>query len=228
MKMMLWALLGGSIVSVTACGDKEVEICNDSIDNDGNGLSDCYDDACATDATCVDEDGDGFVQADDCDDTNALSFPGADEICDESDNNCNGEIDEEPIDGTPFYGDSDLDGYGDPNQLLKACSESEGIADNAYDCDDSDPAINPDAEEVCDEVDNNCDNVVDYDAVDRVTYYRDIDGDGYGIEAGAQVSCEQPEGFASEAGDCVMMPRKTQIQEHLKPVTALTMIATEP
>ena len=139
---------------------------------------------------------------DDCDDTNALSFPGADEICDESDNNCNGEIDEEPIDGTPFYGDSDLDGYGDPNQLLKACSESEGIADNAYDCDDSDPAINPDAEEVCDEVDNNCDNVVDYDAVDRVTYYRDIDGDGYGIEAGAQVSCEQPEGFASEAGDC--------------------------
>ena len=52
MKMMLWALLGGSIVSVTACGDKEAEICNDSIDNDGNGLSDCYDDACATDATC--------------------------------------------------------------------------------------------------------------------------------------------------------------------------------
>ena len=71
MKMMLWALLGGSIVSVTACGDKEAEICNDSIDNDGNGLSDCYDDVCATDATCVDADGDGFVEADDCDDTNA-------------------------------------------------------------------------------------------------------------------------------------------------------------
>ena len=202
MKLMLWALLGGSIVSVTACGEKEAEICNDSMDNDGNGLSDCYDEACATDATCVDEDGDGFVQADDCDDTNALSFPGADEICDESDNNCNGEIDENPIDGTPFYGDADLDGYGDAAQLLTACSVSEGVADNAYDCDDTNADINPDAEEVCDDVDNNCDNVVDYDAVDRVTYYRDIDGDGYGIEAGSQVACEQPEGFATEVGDC--------------------------
>ena len=37
---------------------------------------------------------------------------------------------------------------------------------------------------MCDEVDNNCDSVVDSDAVDRVTYYRDIDGDGYGIEGG--------------------------------------------
>ena len=76
------------------------------------------------------------------------------------------------------------------------------MADNAYDCDDSNADINPDAEEVCDEVDNNCDSVVDSDAVDRVTYYRDIDGDGYGIEGGAQVACEQPEGFATEAGDC--------------------------
>ena len=100
-----------------------------------------------------------------------------------------------------------MDGYVDPNQLLKACSESEEIADNAYDCDDSDPAINPDAEEVCDEIDNNCDNVVDYDAVDRVAYYRDIDGDGYGIEVDAKVSCEQPEGFASKR-EIVMMRKK--------------------
>ena len=64
-------------------------------------------------------DGDGFVEADDCDDTNALSYPGADEICDESDNNCNGEIDEEPIDGTPFYGDADLDGFA----ILLSCSK---------------------------------------------------------------------------------------------------------
>ena len=202
MKMLLWALLGGSIVSVTACGDKEAEICNDSIDNDGNGLSDCYDDACSTDATCVDADGDGFVQADDCNDENALSYPGADEVCDEDDNNCDGEIDENPIDGTPFYGDADLDGYGDPAQLLKACSASEGVADNAADCNDEDATINPDADEVCDEIDNNCDSVIDYDAIDRATFYRDTDGDGYGIDAGAQTACEVPEGFATESGDC--------------------------
>ncbi len=202
MKMLLWAMLGGSIVSLTACGEKEAEICNDSIDNDGNGLSDCYDDACATDATCVDADGDGFAQADDCNDENALSYPGADEICDEDDNNCNGEIDENPIDGTPFYGDADLDGFGDPAQLLKACSESEGVSANADDCNDEDASINPDADEVCDEIDNNCDNVVDYDAIDRSTFYRDNDGDGYGIDAGSQTACEAPEGFASETGDC--------------------------
>ena len=83
MKMLLWTLLGGSIVSITACGDKEAEVCNDSVDNDGNGLTDCYDDACATDATCVDADGDGFALADDCNDENALTYPGADEICDD-------------------------------------------------------------------------------------------------------------------------------------------------
>ncbi len=202
MKMLLWALLGSSIVSLTACGDKEAEICNDSVDNDGNGFSDCYDEACSTDAVCIDADGDGFALAEDCNDENALTYPGADEICDEDDNNCDGSIDENPIDGSPYYGDEDLDGYGNVDLLLKACSESEGVADNAEDCDDSDANINPDADEICDEVDNNCDNVVDSDAIDRTTFYRDNDGDGVGIEVGSQDACDVPDGFAVEFGDC--------------------------
>ena len=70
------------------------------------------------------------------------------------------------------------------------------------DCDDSDAAINPLAEEVCDGVDNNCDDVIDADAVDMTTWYVDSDGDGYGDEADTITSCEQPEDYAQYSGDC--------------------------
>ena len=59
-----------------------------------------------------------------------------------------------------LYADADGDGFGDPDRPLAACGEQPGV-DNADDCDDSDPALNPEAEEVCDEVDNDCDGTVD-------------------------------------------------------------------
>ncbi len=81
-----------------------------------------------------DADGDGFTADEgDCDDHDAATFPGAEEICDGRDNDCNG------IDDDPF----DLDGDG----ISAPC---EG------DCDDSDPEVYPNAEEVCDGIDNDC------------------------------------------------------------------------
>ena len=63
-----------------------------------------------------DSDGDGFSQADgDCDDDDPSSYPGAEEICDELDNNCNGLIDEGH--DKWWYLDLDADGYGDQEQL---------------------------------------------------------------------------------------------------------------
>ena len=42
----------------------------------------------------VDDDGDGSPYGQDCDDTNEAVYPGADEICDGLDNDCDGGIDE--------------------------------------------------------------------------------------------------------------------------------------
>jgi len=53
--------------------------------------------ACTADSTdpqCKDADGDGVVAALDCDDNNAKVYPGAIELCDGIDNNCNGSVDD--------------------------------------------------------------------------------------------------------------------------------------
>lgn len=55
------------------------------------------DEKCAADSTdpsCQDADGDGVVATLDCDDKNAKIYPGAVELCDGVDNNCNGQLDE--------------------------------------------------------------------------------------------------------------------------------------
>ena len=54
----------------------------------------------------VDADGDGFTDDVDCDDGDPDTHPGADELCDERDNDCNGLVDDDP-------GDADGDGYDD-------------------------------------------------------------------------------------------------------------------
>ncbi len=86
-----------------------------------------------------DGDGDGYtVATGDCSDSNAAIYPGAPELCDSLDNDCNGQMDEN------CGVDADGDGYG------------------AYegDCDDSNPLVFPNAAEPCDGVDNDCDGVI--------------------------------------------------------------------
>ncbi len=72
------------------------------------------------------------------------------------------------------------------------------------DCDDSDPAIHPEAEEVCDGIDNDCDALLDDNDPDVIlmVWYADGDGDGYGTEANSVETCGQPDGFVELAGDC--------------------------
>ena len=89
----------------------------------------------------------------DCNDGDASIKPSANEIFDNIDNNCDGEVDNVPS----WYADSDFDGFGNPNQSVQQAIPPFGyIADNT-DCDDSNALINPNAPEIGgDDIDSNC------------------------------------------------------------------------
>jgi hypothetical protein len=149
----------------------------------------------------IDADGDGFDSDEDCDDSDPTVHPGADEICDEIDNDCDGEVDED-TDET-FWGDVDGDGYGDPDVTINACEAPSGYVENADDCDDDDDAQHPGADELCNNEDDDCDGEIDEDdAIDAPTWYLDSDGDGYGDQATTMVTCDQPTGYVLDGSDC--------------------------
>ncbi|MCK6522948.1 hypothetical protein L6R49_16095 [Myxococcota bacterium] len=157
-------------------------------------------------AAAKDHDGDGFVNVahggDDCDDDRADVFPDADEVCDGADNNCDGEADE-GFD-TAWYGDHDGDGHA-AAEPVTACEapSAEATHTPGGDCDDLDASVSPDAVELCDEQDNNCDGRVDeQEAADATVWYYDDDGDGYGHDESPLRACEALSGTVAEAGDC--------------------------
>ena len=87
----------------------------------------------------VDADGDGFTADEDCDDNDAEAAPNLEEVCDNVDNNCNGDVDEGLM--TTWYADYDRDGYGNPNQTFARCMKQEGFVRNDDDCDDNDEDV---------------------------------------------------------------------------------------
>lgn len=90
--------------------------------------------------------------------------------------------------------------------LTAACDDADHDGFSApEDCDDHNADVNPDAVEVCDGVDNNCDGQVDPGAGQSegtTAFYADQDGDGFGDEAYVVKACEQPSGFVATFGDC--------------------------
>ncbi|MEL6343999.1 MAG: putative metal-binding motif-containing protein [Myxococcota bacterium] len=179
-------------------------------DEEGEGVTQPVDDPSAEDEadTVVDADGDGFDADRDCDDNNAAIFPGAQERCDGVDNNCDTLVDDEDsavIDAADWYLDSDADTFGDIRDTVRACAAPTGyVADNT-DCDDSRDDVYPGGPEVCDEIDNDCDELVDDDDEDRFNapaWYTDNDEDGYGETASVVVACVGPEGTVPLGGDC--------------------------
>src|SRR3989339_292161 len=111
----------------------------------------------------------------DCDDERSAVFPGATEICDDKDNNCDGQTDE-GFEKT-YYRDADHDGFG-RGAVVSSCELTEDLSVVNSDCDDDDADVFPEAPEVCDGKDNDCDQRVDEDS-DKV-FYADVDGDGFG------------------------------------------------
>ncbi|MCK6507080.1 hypothetical protein L6R53_27530 [Myxococcota bacterium] len=163
--------------------------------------------ACKDDPELLDGDGDGYDEEVDCNDADAATSPAAAEVCDYLDNDCDGLVDEQDPDLVAgaddlFFGDADGDGYGHWESWTIACEAPEGFADNAADCDDADPDISPDADEVCDGIDNDCSGGADDDAVDATTWYLDGDGDGYGVDDAGVLACDEPDGATDLVGDC--------------------------
>ena len=153
------------------------------------------DEPCTTQTWYLDADGDGYgndeftieacdakdgyiAQNGDCDDNNAAVNPGAEEICNGIDDNCNGEIDED-LNCVIFYRDNDNDGFGDSNNTMQGSgTPPEGWVLWAGDCDDTDDLVNVLADEIMGNgIDDNCDG-----DTDSGVRYIDADGDGYGSE----------------------------------------------
>ncbi len=105
-----------------------------------------------------DYDEDGYDRGEDCDDFDADVFPGADETCNEVDDDCDGEIDEDAVDLPTWYTDADGDGFGDTDGAFEACGPGADGSSDGQDCDDTDPMIYPGAEEILDDdIDQDCD-----------------------------------------------------------------------
>lgn len=255
----------GYVITDDDCDDSDATVfpgaldrC-DGIDNDCNNLID------ETQTYYFDGDGDGFgdinasvegcapgadyvAYSGDCDDQSTQSYPGAIEICDGLDNDCDGQTDDADlsVQGQQiWYLDGDGDGFGDDTDGVYACLAPNGRSaiggdckDNNGDyypgatedcadtrdlncdgftgtddhdgdgyaaceeCNDGNGDISPIAEELCDNIDDNCNGILDDNPTDAPLWYADTDGDGAGDPQNVLAACTQPVGYTSQATDC--------------------------
>jgi hypothetical protein len=139
---------------------------------------DTYGNSAVTQSSCTQPVG-YVANSTDCNDSNASINPGASEgtVCDNLDNDCNGQIDDNAT------LDPDNDGY----------SVCEG------DCDNTNNTVYPGALEICDGLDNNCNTAIDETPP---SWYLDGDADGYGAGT-ATASCTSPgPNYVSNNTDC--------------------------
>ncbi len=176
------------------------EFC-DGDDNDCDGE---VDEESAVDVTewCLDNDGDNFGDPavtswacespngyvdnpDDCDDNDESVNPNQSEVA------YNGVDDD--CDASTL--DDDLDGDGYPTTAPEDAEVS------GLDCDDENPDINPNAEEVCDGIDNDCDTQTDEGVT--ATYFADVDGDTFGDESDSEELCSAEGNYTTtDSNDC--------------------------
>jgi hypothetical protein len=136
----------------------------------------------------------------DCDDTFASINPNAAEIADNIDNDCDGLVDE-GFAVLTWYLDNDQDSFGGIDSVQSILSPGVNYILVGGDCNDVLASINPNAPEICDSLDNNCDGLID-NGLTFLTYYVDVDGDSYGNASFSISACAQPTGYVSNNTDC--------------------------
>jgi hypothetical protein len=210
-----------------------IELC-DGLDNNCNGA---IDDGLPFNDFWIDADGDGYgdpalqieacsvpddgaTRPGDCDDSNPDINRDAVEICDGIDNDCDALIDDEDVGpaleggvdlttGLPWRPDDDGDSFGDWNEeeIVFACEQPVGFVADASDCNDADPVINPTNQEICDGIDNDCDQLFDdsdpsLDVGTQTEWFQDVDADGHGVPTVSLLTCTTPWFYALTADDC--------------------------
>lgn len=213
------------------------EVCNDGRDNDNDGASDCSDTDCndvscdelCTDARDNDDDGAADCEDPDCDGLCPEScFDGRDNdldgFSDCDDPQCEADCPEDCLN----FVDDDADALVDcvDPECADSCDyDNDGFLNQDHggdDCNDLVPTVNPDAQEVCSGLDDDCDTLVDEldpsnDPSTLVAYYTDGDGDGVGKHGGLPVwACAPPPGMAAGDNDCndadpTISPGETEI-----------------
>ncbi len=143
---------------------------------------------------CLDRDEDGYglgpgCIGPDCDDTEAASNPGADEVCDGIDNDCDDNVDDNPVDEG---GECDTGALG-------VCAEGTfSCIGGLLECTANTSA----GDEICNNLDDNCDGEVDNNPTTATLWYRDADGDRFGDDNNTIRACARPEGYVDAGGDC--------------------------
>src|SRR5690606_24332964 len=183
------------------------EVC-DGFDNDCDGMTDEQESGTALQEDCGTNEGECVAGIRSCTEGGTwgpckAAIGPQPEVCDGKDNNCDGILDNDAQDNETWYADIDQDGFGDPMSPKQACAPGpRGYVQNNTDCDDGNTAINPDATEVCDMADNDCDTFVDEGDAAPVTWYADTDDDGYGDLVNTLVACQAPVGYVADSSDC--------------------------
>lgn len=207
----------GYVIDNTDCNDNlpsvnpiGIEVCN-SLDDNCNGLTD----EGVQVLFYADQDGDGFGGtfpttlacsapagysnvANDCNDSNSSINPSAVELCNLIDDNCNSVIDEGAL--NTYYLDSDGDSFGTSSVTTQSCVQPIGYSSNSIDCNDNDASIQPAASEICNLIDDNCNNQIDEGV--QTAFYSDYDNDNYGDPNVFTMACTQPNGFVLNSSDC--------------------------
>ena len=127
----------------------------DDADGDGFGNPLASTEACSAPTGTV-------TDSSDCDDMVATTYPGAPELCNTVDDDCDTTVDEDGTDGGPWTLDLDGDDYADPANISTECTAPANAAMDATDCDDTDATVYPGStttETPGDGIDQDCDGL---------------------------------------------------------------------